>query len=49
MSGLMFLALCSTAWGAADADSYAAAHQTTMQTGKPMVVMVSTEWCRPAR
>jgi thioredoxin-like negative regulator of GroEL len=49
MSGLMFLALCGTAWGAGDADSYAAAHQTTMETGKPMVVMVSTEWCAPCQ
>ena len=37
------------ALGAADADSYAAAHKTTMETGKPMVVMVSTEWCAPCQ
>jgi thioredoxin-like negative regulator of GroEL len=49
MNSLMFLALCGTAWGAADADSYAAAHQATMETGKPMVVMVSTEWCAPCQ
>jgi thioredoxin-like negative regulator of GroEL len=37
------------ALGAADGDTYAAAHQTTMETGKPMVVMVSTEWCAPCQ
>jgi protein disulfide-isomerase len=37
------------ALGAADADSYATAHKQTMETGKPMVVMVSTEWCVPCQ
>jgi thioredoxin-like negative regulator of GroEL len=45
----MLLALCTTTVGAGEADSYATAHQTTMQTGKPMVVMVSTEWCAPCQ
>ena len=49
MSGLILLSLCGAALGAADPDSYAAAHQATMETGKPMVVMVSTEWCARAR
>jgi len=49
MSGLIFLALCTTALGATETDSYATAHQTTMETGKPMVVMVSTEWCAPCQ
>ena len=49
MTGLMFLTLCSGILGATDAESYAAAHQTTMETGKPMVVMVSTEWCAPCQ
>jgi len=31
------------------ADSYAEAHRTTTQTGKPMVVMVSTDWCPPCQ
>ena len=31
------------------ADSYAAARRTTVETGKPMVVMVSTDWCPPCQ
>lgn len=34
---------------AAAADSYADAHRVTTETGKPMVVMVSTEWCPPCQ
>ena len=49
MSGLILLSLCGAALGASDPDSYAAAHQATMETGKPMVVMVSTEWCAPCQ
>ena len=39
------IALCSAAVGASDGESYTDAHQATMKTGKPMLVMVSTEWC----
>ena len=35
--------------GPAAAESYAEAHRTTTQTGKPMVVMVSTDWCPPCQ
>jgi protein disulfide-isomerase len=35
--------------GAGDADSYSAAHQKTIETGKPLVVMVSTDWCVPCQ
>ena len=49
MSSLALIALCSVALGANDADTYAAAHKKTMETGKPMVVMVGTDWCRRAR
>ena len=31
------------------AETYADAHRTTTQTGKPMVVMVSTDWCPPCQ
>ena len=31
------------------ADSYAEARRTTVETGKPMVVMVSTDWCPPCQ
>jgi thioredoxin-like negative regulator of GroEL len=30
-------------------ETYAAAHQTVTETGKPMVVMVSTDWCPPCQ
>src|SRR5208282_4686478 len=45
MNGLVMIAVCSAAFGAGDGESYTEAHQTTMKTGKPMLVMVSTEWC----
>jgi thioredoxin-like negative regulator of GroEL len=41
----MMIALCSAAVGANDGETYADAHQASMKTGKPMLVMVSTEWC----
>ena len=49
MSGLTFIAFCSLVVGANDADSYAEAHQATMKTGRPMLVMVSTDWCAPCQ
>lgn len=30
-------------------ETYEAAHQTTVETGKPMVVMVGTDWCGPCQ
>jgi thioredoxin-like negative regulator of GroEL len=30
-------------------DTYDAAHQITTETGKPMVVMVGTDWCGPCQ
>jgi thioredoxin-like negative regulator of GroEL len=30
-------------------ETYAEAYRTTEKTGKPMVVMVSTEWCAPCQ
>ena len=30
-------------------DSYAAAHEATTKTGKPMVVLVGAEWCAPCQ
>ena len=30
-------------------ETYAEAHRTTVKTGKPMVVMVSTDWCPPCQ
>ena len=34
---------------AAKAETYAAARRVTVKTGKPMVVMVSTDWCPPCQ
>jgi thioredoxin-like negative regulator of GroEL len=31
------------------AETYAEAHRLTTQTGKPLVVMVSTDWCVPCQ
>ena len=45
MNSLVMIALCSAAIGAPDGESYTEAHQATMKTGKPMLVMVSTDWC----
>jgi thioredoxin-like negative regulator of GroEL len=45
----LFIALCSMMVGANEADSYADAHAATMKTGRPMLVMVSTDWCVPCQ
>jgi thioredoxin-like negative regulator of GroEL len=36
-------------FGAGDGETYADAHQLTLKTGRPMLVMVSTEWCVPCQ
>ena len=33
----------------ANPETYAEAHRLTSQTGKPLVVMVGTEWCGPCQ
>ena len=45
MNSLLMIAICSATLGANDGETYADAHQAAMKTGKPMLVMVSTEWC----
>jgi thioredoxin-like negative regulator of GroEL len=45
MNSLIMIAMCSAAVGANDGESYTEAHQASMKNGKPMLVMVSTEWC----
>jgi len=45
VNSLVMIALCSFAVGAPDGEDYTEAHQVTAKTGKPMLVMVSTEWC----
>ncbi|OHB85126.1 MAG: hypothetical protein A2V98_07815 [Planctomycetes bacterium RBG_16_64_12] len=37
--------LCQASILAAGADTYANAYRTSTETGRPMVVMVSAEWC----
>jgi thioredoxin-like negative regulator of GroEL len=49
VNSLALIALWSVALGATDADNYAEAHQLTMKTGRPMLVMVSTDWCAPCQ
>lgn len=55
MTGVTFATLLQAsvlliAAGKADqVDSYAEAHRTASKTGKPMVVMVGTSWCRPCQ
>jgi thioredoxin-like negative regulator of GroEL len=39
------IAMCTAAVGGSDGESYTEAHQAAAKTGKPMLVMVSTEWC----
>ncbi len=34
---------------ATGADTYADAHRSSVQTGRPMVVMVGTDWCAPCQ
>jgi thioredoxin-like negative regulator of GroEL len=38
------MALCHVALGA-DGETYADAHRAMMKSGKPMVVMVTADWC----
>ncbi len=33
----------------AGAETYAEAHRSTVETGKPLVVMVGTDWCQPCQ
>jgi thioredoxin-like negative regulator of GroEL len=42
-------AIAGTEQAAAKADTYDEAHRITTETGKPMVVMVGTEWCGPCQ
>lgn len=49
MSSLTFLALLTAAVAGTDAENYAEAHHATIKTGRPMLVMVSTDWCAPCQ
>jgi thioredoxin-like negative regulator of GroEL len=43
------LALAGAGVEPSDSPSYAEAHRLATETGKPIVVMVSTDWCRPCQ
>ncbi len=45
MNSLVLIAMCTAAIGGSDGETYTEAHQAAVKTGKPMLVMVSTEWC----
>jgi thioredoxin-like negative regulator of GroEL len=45
MNGLVMIAVLGASVGATDGESYTDAHQAAAKNGKPMLVMVSTEWC----
>jgi thioredoxin-like negative regulator of GroEL len=49
MTTLMFAAVLQVSIAGAGAENYADAHRETTETGKPLVVMVSTEWCVPCQ
>ena len=49
MSYFILAALLQASPIAADTNSYAAARRECVESGKPMVVMVSTEWCVPCQ
>lgn len=49
MSSLIFVAVCGIALGANEPENYADAHAKTIETGRPMLVMVSTDWCMPCQ
>ncbi|MCE5302077.1 MAG: thioredoxin family protein [Planctomycetaceae bacterium] len=49
MTPMLLATVVHMALLANDADSYTEAHRVTVETGKPMVVMVSTDWCAPCQ
>ncbi|MGA2063441.1 MAG: thioredoxin family protein [Thermoguttaceae bacterium] len=49
MSGVILMALWTAALGATESDNYTEAHQQMEKTGRPMLVMVSTDWCAPCQ
>ena len=49
MSSLTFAIVFQASMVATGADTYADAHRATTKSGKPMVVMVGTDWCGPCQ
>ena len=49
MTSLTLATVIQASIMAAAPETYADAQRVTAETGKPMVVMVSTDWCRPCQ
>ena len=49
MTTLTLAAVLHVSLMASGGDTYADAHRKTAETGRPMVVMVSTDWCMPCQ
>ncbi len=49
MSSLTLIVMCTALAAGNESNDYAAAHKVTMKTGRPMLVMVSTDWCAPCQ
>jgi len=49
MNAATFVAVLHALLPLATADSYAEAHRLTVESGKPMLVMVGAEWCGPCQ
>lgn len=45
MLGVTVALLLQTSIVAADVNTYAAAHKQTLETGRPLVVLVGADWC----
>jgi thioredoxin-like negative regulator of GroEL len=49
VNSVALVALLHLSMLGADTDKYADAHRETAETGKPMMVMVTTTWCGPCQ
>jgi len=49
VSALCLAAVLQASLAATGANTYADAHRETTETGKPMVVLVGTDWCGPCQ
>ena len=49
MTGLTLATLLHVSLVATSADTYTEAHRKTTETGRPMLVMVGTDWCMPCQ
>lgn len=49
MIGLTLATILQVSLMATGADTYADAHRKTTETGRPMLIMVGTDWCMPCQ